>query len=58
MKLLNYRVQYETQEKIPGEDVGWLVIGEFKAYNEQHLWVVMKDKLGYYPPIYHIIEVK
>jgi hypothetical protein len=58
MKLIDYSVQYETLNKKPGEDNGYLTIGAFQAYNEQDLQQVMRLELGYAPPIYYIIEPK
>jgi hypothetical protein len=56
MQLQTFEVQYETQVKKPNQDNGYLTVGTFQAYDERHLWQVMKDQLGYYPPIYHIIN--
>ena len=55
MKLQTFEVQFETQVKQPGQDHGYLTIRTFQAYDERHLWQVMKEQLGYYPPIYYII---
>src|SRR5690348_7251620 len=55
MHLQTFEVQYETATKKPNEDNGYLQIGTFQAYDERHLQIVMKEQLGYYPPIYYII---
>jgi hypothetical protein len=51
MRLQNFNVQYETLN-------GQLTIGTFAAYSEAHLQMVFHQQLGYYPPIYYIIEQK
>lgn len=58
MKLITYRVQFETQEKQPGCDNGYLTIRTFDAYNETDLQQEMRKQLGYAPPVYYIIEPK